>query len=241
MIDLRRCSAIVVLVIAGLAGTVGASPAAPNPAAVLARVQQFYAHASHLTALFQQVVTNATFNTTKKSDGKLWVAKPSSFRWDYYEKTSGGVVKVSKTFIFDGKTLWLVDHDNKQIVKGQAQGAVLPAAISFLTGTATLARQFAVALDTSGTYGGAGFDVLRLSPKQASARYEQLILVVDRSDGHVSESVVIDTSGNTNAFTFYGPDLNAPVHPTWFKVSPASVPTYKLVVAGRPTVPRARP
>ena len=72
-----------------------AQPAQPTAATLLANVQQFYVNVSHLTAQFRQVITNATFNTTKTSDGTLWVAKPTRFRCDYLKKkqnsvTSGG-------------------------------------------------------------------------------------------------------------------------------------------------------
>jgi outer membrane lipoprotein carrier protein len=226
-----RCSALVVVGIAVFAGTVDAQPSPPSAATVLGNVQQFYANASHLTALFRQVVTNATFNTTKTSNGKLWVAKPSQFRWDYLEKAHGTVTAI-KTFAFDGTTLWLVDHKNKQVFQNQTQGGVLPAAVSFLTGGGSLATQFNVALNTSGKYGGSGSTVLELTPKQPSAQYKQLYFVVDPSDWHSSESVVVDSNGDTNEFNFYSPDLKSPVKASWFQVNPASVPNYKLVVVG---------
>ena len=223
-----RWSALVIVMSAVLAGSVDAQPSAPDATTVLAKVQQFYAKASHLTALFRQVVTNATFNTAKTSTGKLWVAKPSQFRWDYLERARGSVM-LSKTFIFDGKTLWLVDHQNKQIFQNKMQGGVLPAAVSFLTGGTRLSEDFNVGLDTSGKYGST---VLELTPKQPSAQYKQLFFVVEARDWHISESIVIDSNGDTNAFSFYSPDLGAPVKASWFKVNPASIPSYKLVVVG---------
>jgi outer membrane lipoprotein-sorting protein len=66
-------------------------------------------------------------------------------------------------------------------------------------------------------------------PSQPSAPYKQLLFVVDPSDWHVTESIVIDTSGNTNAFRFLSPDLTATVDHSWFQVNPSSLPTYRLV------------
>jgi outer membrane lipoprotein carrier protein len=197
-----------------------------------------------MTAQFRQVVTNATFNTTKTSNGKLWVAKPVRFRWDYF-KTKQNVVTVAKTFAFDGTTLWLVDHENKQILQNQVQGSMLPAAVSFLTGAGTLAAQFNVASNTSGTYGGKNATVLELTPKQPSAQYKQLFFVVDPSDWHISESIVIDSNGDTNDFKFFDSELTSTVKAQWFQVNPSSLPTYKVVVvnsgsgsgSGAPPIP----
>lgn len=225
-------------------GAAGAQPARPSAATVLANVQQFYANASHMTAQFRQVVTNATFGTTKASDGKLWVAKPVQFRWDYLEKKQN-VVTVAKTFAFDGTTLWLVDHENKQILQNQVQSSVLPAAVSFLTGAGNLAMQFNVALSASGTYGGKSATVLELTPKQPSAPYKQLFFVVDPADWHISESIVIDSSGDTNDFKFFHSDLTSTVKARWFQVNPSSLPTYRLVVvnggSGAPPIPATAP
>ncbi len=216
-----------------VSGAVGAQPAPPSAGAVLANVQQFYANAHHLTAQFRQVVTNTTFNTSKASDGRLWVAKPVQFRWDYVAKKQRAV-NVIKTFAFDGTTLWLVDHKNKQIFQNQVQNNVLPAAVSFLTGSSSLATQFDVALSTSAAFGGQGAIVLELTPKQPSAQYKQLFFVVDPSDWHISESVVIDSNGDTNDFKFYAPDLQSAVKAQWFRVTPSSLPGYKVIVVGGP-------
>lgn len=93
------------------------------------------------------------------------------FRFDYLKKQPKAVA-TSKTFAFDGTTLWLVDHENMQILQNQVQGSVLPAAISFLTGAQNLTTEFNVALNTSGNHGGKSATVLELTPKQPSAQYK---------------------------------------------------------------------
>ena len=227
MKTLGRCSAVVVglLVTTGVAGA--QSP--PNAGAVLAKVQQFYSNANQLTAQFRQVVTNATFNTSRTNDGLVWVSKPSSFRFDYLAKKKSSVV-ATKSFIFDGTTLWYVDHGNKQIFQNQTQGNVLPAAVSFLTGGNALTTQFNVSFNTAGKYGGKSATVLELTPKQASAQYKQLFFVVDATDWHIRESIVIDSNGDTNDFKYFTPNLQATVKSALFQVNPASLPTYKVVV-----------
>ena len=207
-----------------LAGGADAQPAAPTASTVLANVQQYYANTSQLTAGFRQVVTNATFGTSRASEGKLWVAKPSSLRFDYLQKTQRGD-SVSKSFVFNGTTLWLVDHVNKQIYKQAAQGGALPAAVSFLTNANALGAQFNVSLSASGSRHAT---VLELAPKQPSAQYKQIFLVVD-ANGSVTESIVVDANGDTSDFTFLQPNTRAPVPKSTFVVNPAALPTYKLI------------
>lgn len=222
-------TALLALVLAALPTLADAAPPEPSPEAVLARVQHYYAGASHLTAEFRQVVTNATFGASATSTGTLWVARPLRFRLDYLAKHETSPT-VAKTFAFDGKTLWMVDHENLQLIRNHVQGSVVPAAVAFLAGTGTLAADFHVAFDTSGHYAGKDATVLALTPKHPSAAYQQLFLVVDGADGHVRESIVLDSNGNTSDFSFYRPDLKKPVEKTWFEVDPKALPTYKVIV-----------
>jgi outer membrane lipoprotein carrier protein len=193
--------------------------------AVLAKVQTFYAGTQQLSATFEQTVTNATFNSTQKSEGRLWVAKPSQFRFDY---TSKRTKKTEKNFIFDGTTLWFVDHPNLKIYKQSTAGSTLPAAVAFLTGGGSLANDFTIALNTSGAYGGTGATVLELTPKSASAQYKQLFFVVDPADSHITQSIVVTPSGDVQTFTFKAPDYKTPIKPTTFQFTPRALPAYQV-------------
>jgi outer membrane lipoprotein-sorting protein len=206
------------------------TPSTPSAATVLANVQAFYASQTQMTADFHQVVTQAAFGNTGVTDGSVRVAKPALFRFDYLSKKK----TATKSFIFDGKILWVIDVANKQIFKSQVQtNAALPAAVSFLTGASNLTTQFNVALNTSGKIGSASarasVTVLELTPKQASAQFTQLFFVVDPATWAVNESIVIDSSGNTQDITFGNPDFKAAIKPTLFQVDP-KITGFKLVV-----------
>ncbi|MEO8549169.1 MAG: outer membrane lipoprotein carrier protein LolA [Kofleriaceae bacterium] len=198
---------LMVMLVAGVAH-------ADEATTVLAKAQQFYANASHLQAKFEQQVTNTTFGKTDTSQGNVYIAKPGSFRFDYNNKSRA----ITKTFAFDGKTGWFVDNVNKKIHTGRATGAELPAAVSFLTG-GDLAKQFTVALDATGAYAAKEATVLKLTPKVVSAQYKPVYFVVDPKDGHVRESVVINSNGDVNHFKFYAPDLKTPVEPALFQIN----------------------
>jgi len=216
------------------AATAAAPATAPASAAeIVDRVQQFYAGIKQVTASFRQAVTNDTFSTTKTSDGTVWIMKPGKMRWDYLEKKDAEV-KVKKSFISNGKYLYVVEHDNKQVVKKSLEKDLMPVAVSFLYGKGNLKAEFTPELDTSGKYGEKDDLVLKLAPKQPSAQYKNLYLVVSRADYHVSQSIIIDSSNNVNHFRFYRPDFQTQVKDSYFEFDERSVKNYRVIDADSP-------
>jgi len=216
------------------AATAAAPATAPASAAeIVDRVQQFYAGIKQVTASFRQAVTNDTFGSTKTSDGTVWIMKPGKMRWDYLEKKDAEV-KVKKSFISNGKYLYVVEHDNKQVVKKSLEKDLMPVAVSFLYGKGNLKAEFTPELDTSGKYGEKDDLVLKLAPKQPSAQYKNLYLVVSRADYHVSQSIIIDSSNNVNHFRFYRPDFQTQVKDSYFEFDERSVKNYRVIDADSP-------
>ena len=208
--------------------TAPASAVSANDA--VQNIQKFYAGINQVTAQFRQTVKYAVFGTDKTSDGTVWLMKPGKMRWDYVEK-KGSTVSVKKSFISNGKTLYVVEHDNKQVMKKDLKQDLMPVAVTFLYGTGDLAKEFNAALDTSGTYGTKGDVVLKLTPKTPSAQYKNLILVANPTDFHVKESIIIDSSNNVNHFRFFSPDFAKPIKESWFEFNEKSVPSYRLIDA----------
>jgi outer membrane lipoprotein-sorting protein len=208
-------------------------PTAPD---VVAKVQDFYKSIDHVTAKFRQQVTSATFGDTKTSDGMVWILKPGKMRWDYYSKPKKNKVTVKKSFISDSKVLWVVEHDNKQIVKKNLEKDLMPVAISFLYGKGDLATDFDAAIDSKSKYGGKGDIVLDMTPKKQSAQYKKLYLVVDPSNWRVKQSVIIDSADNVNNFRFFEPDTEKKVEDSWFQFDPdaKAVSSYQKVNADEP-------
>lgn len=216
---------------ATLAATPTGTAAAPAAATqVVDRVQQFYAGIKQVTASFRQAVTNDTFGTTKTSDGTVWIMKPGKMRWDYLEKKKDSV-EVKKSFISNGTYVYVVEHDNKQVVKKSLQQDLMPVAVSFLYGKGDLKAEFNAELDKTGKYGEKDDIVLRLSPKQPSAQYKNLFLVVSPKDFHVSQSVIVDSSNNVNHFRFYAPDFEKPIKDSYFEFDERSVKNYRVIDA----------
>jgi outer membrane lipoprotein carrier protein len=204
-----------------------------DAAEVVKRVQSFYDKTNRLTAKFRQEYTNETFGKKTNSDGRVYIKKPGKMRWDYYEKIRGKHRKQQvKSFISDGRRLWAVEHDNKQVFKKNLKDDLLPVAITFLYGEGDLSRDFTAELDGKSGLGEAGEFVLKLTPKKPSAQYKTLWLVVSPDNFRVRRSVVLEASGNTNSFTFYEPDLKKPVADSWFSFNEKQYRSYRIVEPG---------
>jgi outer membrane lipoprotein carrier protein len=197
---------------------------------VVDNVQKFYANIKQVTAQFRQAVTNDTFGSTKTSDGTVWIMKPGKMRWDYLEKKKTKV-EVKKSFISNGTNLYVVEHDNMQVVKKNLANDLMPVAVSFLYGKGDLKTEFNSELDKSNKYGAKGELVLKLTPKKASAQYKNLFLVVSPDNYRVTQSIIIDSSNNVNHFRFFAPDFEKAIKDTWFEFDERSVKNYRIVDA----------
>lgn len=196
--------------------------AAPTADEVMAGVQKFYAGIGQVTAKFRQEVVNATFGRSDISDGMVWIKKPGNMRWQYQAKKRRGKSTVAKDFISNGSYLYVVDYENKQVIKKDLKKNLLPTAVTFLYGKGDLGADFTPALESKSKYGGKGDLVLRLVPKAPSAQYKTLHLVVDPSNYRVKESIIVDSAGNVNHFRFYEPNFDKAIADKDFQFSEKS-------------------
>jgi outer membrane lipoprotein-sorting protein len=210
---------------------VAATPVAANDA--VGKIQAFYASINHVAARFRQSVTNTTFGDTKTSDGKVYLMKPGKMRWDYFAKPrKDEKAKTKKSFLSDGTTLYVIEHDNKQVIKKNLAADLMPVAVSFLTGKGDLRTDFNAELDTTGKYGDPKVNItLKLTPKQPSAQYKALYLVAAADNYRVQQSIVIDGMGNVNQFQFFEPDFESAVSENLFKLDKNSVASYRTIDA----------
>jgi outer membrane lipoprotein carrier protein len=200
--------------------------------AIVDGVQKFYKDIKQVTAKFRQTVKNATFGRETTSDGKVWIKKPGKMRWDYYskkkKKNGKSVVETIKTFISNGTYLYVIEHQNKQVIEKNLEKNMLPVAVTFLYGKGDLKTDFTAKIDAKSKYGAKGDIVLEMTPKVTSTQYKTLYLVVDKANYHVKESIIIDSAGNVNHFRFYEPDFDSTVKDSLFVFNKKSVKNYRI-------------
>ena len=188
----------------------------PTADEIIGKVQSFYQDTKKLSADFRQEFTNTTFGKTSNSDGRLYIAKPGKMRWDYAKPEK-------KYFISDGTTLWVYEEAARQAFEKTLKDEILPVAVTFLYGKGDLRAEFTASLDP-GKYGAPDDLVVKLVPKKPEAQYKALWLIVDPTDFHVKESVILEATENLNHFTFLNVKQNAQakVEDKHFKFVPPS-------------------
>ncbi|TPV92994.1 MAG: outer membrane lipoprotein carrier protein LolA [Myxococcales bacterium FL481] len=186
----------------------------PKASEVLLMVQAFYDATTDLQANFTQTYYNSTFRTETVTGGQLKLKKPGMMLWDY-------AGQAEHDFYADGKKLWIVEHDTRQVTTSSMdENPDLNAAMQFLFGGDRLVREFLVRYakdDRIQKYGDADHHVLELKPKKKQSRYKGLVLVVHATTGRVDGFTVYNHDGSTNYFRLDGVATNRGLDAKTFK------------------------
>lgn len=175
----------------------------PDPAVVaeLEAVRKYYREAGDFSAGFKQEYHSKITRRIKESGGMLDFARPSKMRWEY-EKPE------RKSFISDGKRIWLVRWEEKEVLIRDLRESELEASLAFLWGGGNLVEDYAVAKLPDGKIEDKievnGRIVLELLPKKP-AQYAALYLLIDPARHRIEEVVLVDAIGNLNHLTFTEP------------------------------------
>lgn len=165
---------------------------------VLLIVKGFYDGTQDLEATFEQHYYNPTYGESHTAKGKLVAKQPGKMVWDQRDQQAAD-------YYTDGKTLWMVEHDTRQVIKTKVDGkSEINAAVQLLFGGEQLLREYHVEYANAQRverYGDADHYVLRLAPKQKRS-FKGLVLVVHASTGRVDGLVVYNHDGSTNYLEF---------------------------------------
>lgn len=158
---------------------------------VLDTVQAKYRSLSTLSANFTQTTKLELLGKTVTSAGTLQLKKPGMMRIDYDDA-------LGKTYISNGKTLWVVDKATKQTDRFKIGGSEVPKeALTFLNGFGDIRSAYGV--DTRNTE-KEGNTTLRLVPMAATS-YTALDATF-RRDGLLVKLAIHNRSGNISRYRF---------------------------------------
>lgn len=175
---------------------------------VASAVQAFYDQTRSVEAEFFQTYYNRLYDKYDRSNGKVKFEKPGKMRWDYAAPNG-------KLIVSDGKRLLIYepgeDGEPGQVFERAIGESELPQALTFLTGTGKLARDFTFRLLDAAAQGFTGGYVLELLPKVASPHYERILFYVDadpKRAGLVHRVLIVTAAGNRNRIDFKNPRFN---------------------------------
>jgi outer membrane lipoprotein carrier protein len=189
--DRSGCVTALLLLVAYAAPAPGAATPAGKGSdeakAVAKQVQRRYDETKDLSAEFTQQLRLSAGGQVIESKGKMFFAKPGRMRWEYESPEP-------QTIIADGKTLWVHQPEDSQVLKAPLGGAFhSDTPVSFLFGMARLERDFAPSLEPDVPEGTVR---LRLDPVQEDRALGVLVLDVDPETFDIRTATIRDALGN---------------------------------------------
>lgn len=144
-----------------------------------------------LDGQFNQQVFDARGKQKESSTGRVAVAAPRLFRWEY-------VKPYPQLIVADGKTVWVHDPDLQQVSKRPQGVEEANSPLAILLNPAKLDRDFTVK-EAGRT---AGVEWLQLTPKQADAPFKTAKLGFGKTG--LSQMEYVDALGQRTTISFTG-------------------------------------
>lgn len=199
---LRRLACLCIL------GSAAAAPVA-DPAADLAaarRVQEALGSLTSLRAEFRQSVTDAQGRLLEQAEGRVALARPGRFRWDYRVP--------EQLIVSDGRTVWFHDVELEQVTIRAASETVAGTPAMLLAGQGELAAEFTIT--DEGRQDGLAWSLL--VPRRADSDFQQLRLGFDGPE--LRRMLLLDRLGQTTRLEFDGIERNPRLDASLFTFTP---------------------
>lgn len=191
----------------------------PSPEGIAQKVQAAYEKTADLQMDFTQMTYVALLEEEVQKSGVAQFKKPGKFRISYREKRS-------RTYLSDGKTLWIFREGDPQVREIPVNDENVPAeALSFLGGFAKLEKDFAVEpVDPKKVkelkIGAENFHWLELTPLKKQSQINWMVAGFDPHDFLIRRLYLFTDTGNLSQYRFTNLKTNEGL--------PESVFTYKV-------------
>lgn len=128
-------------------------------------LDRFFNEFRTLRADFSQVVLDENLVPLEESSGRLWIARPGRFRWDYHPPFEQRVVA-------DGNRIWMYDLELEQVTVRDQQSALGRTPAMLLSGSGDVASDYTVAdLGRQGSV-----DWISLRPRNSAGSFSEVQL-----------------------------------------------------------------
>ena len=182
-------------------------PAIALPADGIARLRSFLQDITTLRAAFSQVVVNRDQAIIESATGRVALARPGRFRWDYLEP-------FKRVIVADGRRVWLYEADLDQVTVRRLDAGLGSTPAALLTGTLDVLDEF----DLSDVEGPDGLTWVQLEPRDPAADFENIRLGFDGAD--LMALILADRLGQTTRLEFSGIERNPKLDPELFEFEP---------------------
>ncbi len=163
----------------------------PTPAAAggVERLQRFFDKVRTYAATFEQVILDEGLNRIEESGGRMWIARPGRFRWDYRPP-------LEQHIIGDGERVWVYDVELEQVTVRRLGEALGRTPAILLAGEGDIESTYDVT--DLGAQGELAWVALR--PKDDEAQFSDIRLGFEGDALRVLE--LIDGLGQTTRIVF---------------------------------------
>lgn len=179
----------------------------PVHADTLASLERFFHDVRSYSAGFEQVVLDRDGRAQQRSSGRLWIARPGRFRWDY-------IKPYEQHIIGDGKKVWVYDVDLQQVTVRPMGRALGDTPALLLAGQGSLKAQFTI--KDAGRHDGLAW--VQLEPHEKEAGFERIGLGFKGTALH--ELRLSDSFGQTTRITLSDVRENVPIDAARFRFTP---------------------
>ncbi len=189
---------------------------AATDAAALARLDRFFSEVDTLQGRFTQEVTDEQGKPIQRGQGRVWLARPGRFRWEY-EKPYPQII------LADGERLWIYDRELEQATAKPQREALGAAPIALLDRRGDLEDQFEV----KGAARRDGLDWITLEPRIQDTEFVRVELGLEGAV--VRRMRLLDQFGQTTRIAFEDLKINRPIEARVFRLDlPEGVDVLRL-------------
>ena len=179
----------------------GFALAAPGPGRMA--LDEFLDGLSTLQAKFEQSVLDTENATAGQMHGLFLLERPGRFRWDY-------VVPRKQIILADGRDVWIIEEDLKQVTRHYQKWALKGTPAAFLAMEAKVEDDFEVVEIGERQ----GMHWLELLPRDPESDFNRILLAF--ADKQLRRLELSDKFGQISRFSFYDMQRNLPIDPQLF-------------------------
>ncbi len=175
--------------------------------AATTRLDRFFDEVDTLQGRFTQAVVDEQGKTIQRGEGRVWLARPGRFRWEYERP-------YPQMILADGQRLWIYDEELEQVTVKPQRDALGAAPIALLDRRAELGDEF----DVKGVVHQDGLDWITLEPRVRDTEFVRVRMGL--KGAVVRRMELLDQFGQTTRIAFSDLRLNAPIDSKVFRFHP---------------------
>jgi outer membrane lipoprotein carrier protein len=175
--------------------------AAPGPGRQA--LDDFLDGLSTFQAKFEQSVLDTENATGGQMHGLFLLERPGKFRWDY-------VVPRKQIILADGRDVWIIEEDLKQVTRHYQKWALKGTPAAFLAMDAVVEDDFEIVEIGERM----GMQWLELIPRDQESDFNRVLLAF--ADKQLRRLELNDKFGQISRFSFYEMQRNVPIDPQLF-------------------------